>query len=87
MSDPTESMRRQEVIRINSQVASDDSDSERKRLEKVWDQVWNTTELQEDFIVNSFMAPFCSVTRKSDNQKGLIEFQHIPRFYFNFIKV
>ena len=26
------------------------------------------------------------VTRKSDNQKGSLEFQHSPRFYFDFVK-
>ena len=32
-----------------------------------------------------FMAPFIGVERKSDGQKGSIEFQHSPRFYFNFV--
>lgn len=29
------------------------------------------------------MAPFAVVRRKSDNQRGSLEFQHDPRFYFN----
>jgi len=30
------------------------------------------------------MAPFIAVQRKSDGVKGSLEFQHQPRFYFNF---
>jgi hypothetical protein len=32
------------------------------------------------------MAPFVVVRRLSDGQKGSLEFQHHPRFYFNFQK-
>lgn len=47
-------------------------------------QLWDTKQLQQDFEVHGFMAPFAKVTRKSDNVDGLIQFQHHPRFYFNF---
>ena len=47
---------------------------------------WNTQELQEDFTVSAFLAPFVSVTRKSDGVKGTLEFTHKPRKYFNFVK-
>ena len=30
-------------------------------------------------------APFVIVQRKSDREKGSLEFQHCPRFYFNFV--
>jgi hypothetical protein len=49
------------------------------------DNVWDTQELQRDFIVKGFMAPLCVVTRKSDNKTGTVYFQHHPRFYFSFI--
>jgi hypothetical protein len=45
---------------------------------------WNTTELQEDFEVLGFQAPYVVVVRKSDGQKGSLEFEHRPRRYFNF---
>ena len=60
--------------------------NERKELEKVYGQVWDTQELQRDFSVQGFLAPCVSVTRKSDGVKGTLEFQHMPRFYFNFIE-
>jgi hypothetical protein len=31
------------------------------------------------------MAPFVVVRRRVDGQKGNLEFQHSPRFYFNFV--
>jgi len=47
---------------------------------------WNTTELQEDFIVKGFLAPFVTVTRKKDGVEGILEFTHNPRKYFNFME-
>ena len=82
--DETESFRRAEVNRINSEVQSDDKATERKRLEGIHGQVWDTDQLSTDFEVRSFAAPYVIVTRKSDGAKGSLEFQHSPRFYFNF---
>jgi len=45
---------------------------------------WTTEELQRDFVVLSFQAPFVVVVRKADNVKGSLEFTHSPRKYFNF---
>lgn len=47
-------------------------------------QVWDTTQLQQDFYVEGFGAPFVVVTRKSDNVRGSLQFTHHPRFYFGF---
>ena len=47
-------------------------------------RVWDTKELQEDFEVRQFAAPFVVVQRKSDGVIGSLEFQHQPRFYFDF---
>ncbi len=44
---------------------------------------WNTEELQQDFRVIGFAAPFVVVIRKSDGKKGTLEFTHSPRKYFN----
>jgi len=78
MSDPTETIRREMVQEINHDPNS------RPALAEKYGQVWNTKEMQEDFEVLGFMAPFISVRRKSDCQKGSLTFQHDPRFYFDF---
>ena len=78
MHDPTEQARRELVQEINSQEA------ERQALEERYGQVWDTTQLQEDFSVQGFLAPFVAVQRKSDGVKGSLEFQHSPRYYFDF---
>jgi hypothetical protein len=80
MTDPTESIRRELVNEINREP------SERQRLEAKHGQVWSTQELQDDFDVVGFMAPFVVVRRKSDGAKGSLTFQHGPRFYFSFQK-
>ena len=76
--DKTEGIRRLLVDVIN--VAPD----ERAELELEHGQVWDTEQLQDDFRVEGFLAPFIGVTRKVDNKKGLMMFQHNPRYYFNF---
>jgi hypothetical protein len=78
MSDPTESFRRQRVAEINAEPGS------RPALEAQFGQVWDTADLARDFVVTGFMAPYVVVRRKSDGVRGSLEFQHQPRFYFNF---
>lgn len=46
------------------------------------ERAWNTTELQQDFEVEGFIAPYVVVRRKSDGQRGTLEFKHSPRVYF-----
>ena len=48
-------------------------------------QVWDAQQLADDFEVVGFMAPFVVVRRKADGMKGSLEFQHNPRYYFNFV--
>ena len=78
MNDPTESIRRTRLVEINSDPNS------RAALEAKYGQVWETSELSSDFEVLGFMAPLVAVRRKSDGKKGSLQFQHRPRFYFNF---
>jgi hypothetical protein len=78
MSDPTEAIRREMVQEINHAPGS------RPALVEKYGQVWDTKEMQEDFEVLGFMAPFMSVRRKSDCQKGSLIFQHDPRYYYSF---
>jgi len=82
--DVTESIRKAEVSQINQAVGSDSESSERARLESEYGQVWNTAEMSEDFEVTGFMTPYVVVTRKADGVRGSLQFQHRPRFYFNF---
>lgn len=48
------------------------------------DQTWDTKQLTEDFEVLGFSAPFVVVIRRSDGVKGVLEFSHAPRLYFDF---
>jgi hypothetical protein len=84
--DETENIRREFVVQNSAAVQSDNPEHERVRLTEIHGSgnVWNTDELREKFDVVSFAAPFCSVVRKADGQKGFVEFQHSPRFYFDF---
>lgn len=47
-------------------------------------ETWTTEELQRDFVVEGFSAPYVVVRRKSDNKRGTLEFTHNPRVYFDF---
>jgi len=47
-------------------------------------QTWDTTQLQADFAVLGFAAPYVVVRRKSDGQEGMLEFAHSPRIYWGF---
>lgn len=77
MTDPTESIRRQRLAEINAEPGS------REALEAEHGQVWDTTELQEEFEALGFMAPLIVVRRRSDGVRGSLDFQHSPRLYFN----
>ena len=78
MNDPTEAIRRQRLVEINTEPGI------REALESQHGQVWDTQELRRDFQVLGFAAPLAVVRRKSDGVRGSLEFQHQPRFYFSF---
>jgi len=46
------------------------------------EEVWNTEQMRERFVVVGFLAPFVAVRRKSDGTTGTLEFTHQPRYYF-----
>lgn len=71
--DPTEDIRRAMIAEGYPDYAAN------RVIEK-----WDTAELQRDFVVEAFLAPFVIVIRKSDNVKGTMMFKHSPRVYFNF---
>ena len=78
MNDPTESIRRKMTAEVNAVEGS------REYLEAKHGEVWDTTQLQQEFEVWSFMAPFVVVRRRSDRAMGSVMFQANPRFYFGF---
>jgi len=73
VKDSTEDLRREMIEMSYPQAVSEKAT-----------QRWNTLELQRDFIVHSFSAPFVIVTRKRDNAIGSMMFTHSPREYFDF---
>jgi hypothetical protein len=79
MNDATETVRCARLFEINAEAGS------RADLESRHGKVWDTDELARNFDVICFMAPYVVVVRRADGVKGSLEFQHHPRFYFNFI--
>lgn len=77
MNDPTEAIRRERLAEINAEPGS------RAALEAHYGKVWDTQQLAEEFVVTAFIAPLVVVRRKVDDAVGSLEFQHHPRFYFN----
>jgi hypothetical protein len=45
-------------------------------------QRWTTEEMTAEFEVIGFGTPFAVVRRRSDGQRGSLEFTHQPRVYF-----
>lgn len=78
---PTENVRRKMVEEINR------NPDERKSLEEKHGKVWDTKEVQEDFRVISFLAPFVQVIEKLTGKGGTLLFQDSPRYYFSFQKI
>jgi hypothetical protein len=76
MTDPTESIRREMVAQINAVEGS------REYLESRHGQVWTTDELQQEFEVLGFQAPFVIVRQKSDGVRGTLLLQNSPRLFF-----
>jgi hypothetical protein len=78
-ADTTEAARRVLLGVLNEEP------KEKSALEALYGQVWNTTELGQDFDVIGFLAPYVGVRRKSDGVRGSLLFQDWPRFYFRFL--
>jgi hypothetical protein len=78
MFDETEGIRREMTATINANAGP------RAELEAKHGQVWDTSQLQDDFQVVGFMAPLVVVKRRSDGIKGSLMFQNDPRLYYSF---
>ena len=76
MTATPEQIRRNMVQEINANPGS------REALEAKHGQVWDTSELQRDFVALGFSAPFIVVRKKDTGEKGSLDFQHDPRFYY-----
>jgi hypothetical protein len=77
--DPTEPARRRRLAQIRAEPG------DRAALEARYGRVWDTEELGRDFEVLGFLAPYVAVRRRTDQRRGSLEFQHCPRYYFNFL--
>lgn len=54
----------------------------REELEARYGEVWTTAEATKRFAFVAFGAPFVKVIDQN-GVEGTLEFQHRPRFYFN----
>jgi len=82
MTETTETIRRQQQAVINAEAAA--AVDPRAELSAQYGQLWDTAELQADYSVQGFMAPYVVVTRKADGVQGTLMFSHRPRFYHSF---
>ena len=73
-----EAIRRYRALELNSRPGT------RPELEARHGRVWGPDDLRCEFEVVGFAAPYVVVRRRSDATLGSLEFQHQPRFYFNF---
>ena len=55
-------------------------------MENSENKTWSTKELQEDFEVLAFSAPYVVVVHKKTRKKGNLQFDHSPRVYYNFVE-
>lgn len=58
----------------------------RAALAAKFGQTWDTAELQETYTVVGFCYGCAVVVRKSDGERGSLDFTHSPRFYHSFMK-
>lgn len=85
MTDQTETIRKVMIGLINNGYSEDEAERKAQLISQYGeDNVWDTGELETQFVVESFLAPFCMVRRRSDNKVGTVNFTHSPRFYFDF---
>ena len=81
MNNQTEPYRRARVADLAAQQTDN-----RAELEARHGRVWTTTELRQEFEVTGFMAPYVVVRSKASGAIGSMEFQHEPRYYFNWVE-
>jgi len=48
-------------------------------------ECWTTDEVQDEFEILGFMAPFVTVERRKTKEKGTLAFVHRPRVYYGWL--
>ena len=76
--DETEEFRRARQAELNAVGWT------RGTLEAYYGSVYSTDELRAQWEVIGFYAPLVVVKSKADGSLGSFEFQHMPRYYFNY---
>lgn len=76
----TEGIRRERMVELNAVGWP------REVLEGAYGKVYSTDELRLEFEVVGFYAPLVVVKSKADGGLGSFEFQHMPRFYFSYVR-
>jgi hypothetical protein len=87
MHDPTEETRKAMLLGQQTILAEFTDEQIEEDMRKGYPDACNTKELQEQYRVTSFLAPFVSVVRRSDGVKGTLRFIHQPRIYYGFQEV
>jgi hypothetical protein len=77
MADESESVQPERLAEINALPDN------RESLEAKYGTVWNEAELADAFEVIEYKPSVVQVRRKWDAKLGTVEYQHDPRFYFN----
>ena len=77
--DETEGIRRQELAQQQAEGVQ-----QREALVAKYGLVLDAKELMVEYEVLGFMAPYCTVRRRSDGQLGSFKFRHNPRYYYDF---
>jgi hypothetical protein len=77
--DETEETRRQRQAELNAGYG-------REILESIFGKIYTSDELRAEWEIVGFFAPLVVVKSKADGGLGSFEFQHTPRFYFNYQK-
>ena len=58
----------------------------RETLEALYGRVWTTEELKLEWNIVAYVAPLVLVKSRADESLGSFEFQHEPRYYFNYVR-
>ena len=56
----------------------------REALEAKYGKVWTAEELEQEFVVTTFIGPTVVVRRKADDVVGTLEFTNRPHLFYNF---
>ena len=56
----------------------------KEELERLYGRVWSQKELASDFILTAIVGLTITVRRREDDVVGNLDYQNLPRWYFNF---